>query len=75
MTIIIVSLCYINFKNKQEFFLLKDTVVTLTVSSLSVGEEDESFEICIDSGIVGSFETALTVSLSSIEGKASELLH
>ena len=45
------------------------------MSSLSVGEEDESFEICIDSGIVGSFETALTVSLSSIEGKASELLH
>ena len=36
----------------------------------SVSEEAGSIDICVESGVMDGFETALTVSLSAMDGKA-----
>ena len=41
-------------------------------SSQSVNEDDGSVKICVDSGITGSLQTEVVVTLSSIAGKASK---
>ena len=42
-------------------------------SSQSVNEDDGSVRICVDSGITGSVQTELLVTLSSSAGKACKI--
>ena len=57
------------------YFLLLflDSVVVMANSSLLVNEDDGSVRICVDSGITGSLQTELLVTLSAFAGKASKL--
>ena len=44
----------------------------MVISADSVVEGVGSISVCVDSGISGNVETALTVNLAFVEGKASE---
>ena len=39
-----------------------------------IGEDSGSVSVCVESGVSGGFETALTVGLTAQDGTASELL-
>ena len=54
------------------FLSFIDSVVVMVNSSQSVNEDDGSVKICVDSGITGSLQTELAVTLSSFSGKASK---
>ena len=49
-----------------------DAVVAMAVSTDSVVESVGSVMVCVDSGISGNVETALTTTLAASEGIASE---
>ena len=49
-----------------------DAEVVFIVNEYSIGEESGSASVCVDSGVTGGFETALSVFLSAEDGKASE---
>ena len=57
------------------YFLLSflDSVVVMVNSSLLVNEDDGSVRICVDSGITGSLQTELFVTLSAFAGEGSKL--
>ena len=57
------------------YFLLSflDSVVVMVNSSLLVNEDDGSVRICVDSGITGSLQTKLLVTLSAFAGEGSKL--
>ena len=71
----IISICKFLLKYVHLYFLLSflDSVVVMVNSSQSVNEDDGSVRICVDSGITGSLQTELLVTLSSFAGKASKL--
>ena len=50
-----------------------DAAVAMDVSTLTVGETDGSIDICVVSSIMGSVESALTVTLTTMDGEASML--
>ena len=43
------------------------------IESYEVNEESGSVSICVESGVTQGFQAVLTVTLSAIDGKASEL--
>ena len=43
------------------------------IESYQVNEEAGSVSICVESGVTGAFQAVLTVTLSALDGKASEL--
>lgn len=47
-------------------------MAVMTTSTQSVGEASGTVDICVDSGIIGSVDRELTVSLISNDGKASK---
>ena len=53
-------------------FLSTDAVVVMETSTQSVGEPSGSLDVCVASGILGSVDRALTVTLASNDGKASK---
>ena len=42
-------------------------------STYTVSEETWNFEVCVDSGVTGGFQTDLSISLTAVDGKASKL--
>lgn len=46
----------------------------MVTSSATVAEAVGNIMVCVDSGIIGNVETALTATLLATEGKASECL-
>ena len=43
-------------------------------SAYEIDEDGGSVMVCVDSGVTGGFQTALTVSLSASDGKASKFV-
>ena len=68
--------CFYNFLNVVRLnfisLLFTDSVVMMVNSSQSINEDDGSVSICVDSGITGSVQTYLIVTVFSIVGKASK---
>ena len=57
------------------FYILGiDAEVVFVSEDYRIGEESGSVSICVESGVSGGFETALTVGLAAQNGTASELL-
>ena len=50
--------------------LFADSVVVMVNSSQSVNEDDGSVSVCVDSGITGSLQTELLVTIAASVGSA-----
>lgn len=55
------------------YTVLIDAEVRFVMEEYSVDEESGSVSVCVESGVMGGFETALTVNLTAQEGTACEL--
>lgn len=49
-----------------------DAEVRFVTDDYMIGEESGSLSVCVESGVMGGFETALTVSLTAQDGTAGE---
>ena len=62
------TLLYIIFKHRDLFLFLPDAEVRFVTDEYRIGEESGSVSVCVESGVSGGFETALTVSLAAQDG-------
>ena len=62
----------LNCHGKVKKFTLLDAEVRFVTSELIANET--SVSVCVESGVTGGFETALTVGLAAQDGTASELI-
>ena len=62
-----------NTKTNKTPYVFADAVAVAQMPVMDVNEESGSADICVESGVIEGFETALTISLMANDGKASEL--
>ena len=61
-------------KHRDLFLFLPDAQVRFVTDEYRIGEESGSVSVCVESGVTGGFQTALTVGLAAQDGTASKLI-